>query len=137
MQVYTINDDALKSKVGATSPGPLGPELLSQWGAMHGEPLDVISWADGNFTLVADALDGLPKAVGSLYGCEAIYGREVVSPSVAIGYLPSWQISEVLSALPEPDFDAAAPKVIAAREELEGWLRRASIQSKGILVVWD
>lgn len=87
--------------------------------------------------LVADAFEGLPEPISALYGCETIYGRPVDSGSVAIGYLPAGRAREILAALPEPDFGSPAPEVIAAREELEGWLRKSEAESKSIVVLWD
>lgn len=137
MQAYLIDDAVLRSNVEAAPPGALGVEQVSQWGAAHGQPLEVISWEDSNFMLVADAFEGLPEAVEALYGCQTIHGRPVDPPSLAIGYLPASRAREILAAFPEPDFDNPASEVIAAREEVEGWLRRAEAESKSIVVLWD
>jgi hypothetical protein len=128
----------MKSRAQAAPPGPLNAEQLRQWGTEHGEVLEVISWADGSFMLVADALAALPDDLASqLYGVTTIHDRAVDGAVIAIGYVPAARVPDLLLALGEPDFDSPAPEVIAAREELEGWLRRAASQSRGVVIVWD
>lgn len=137
MEAYLVDDAAMRSAVKAAPDGPIQPDQLRKWGAAHGEALEVISWAEGSFMLVADALTGLPDTVAALYGCQAIHGRAINGTSIASGYMPAQAAKELLQGLPEPDFDSPAPEVIAAREELEGWLRRAASRGKGLLLVWD
>jgi hypothetical protein len=137
MEAFLVDAAALRAAVDAASRVPLEPDQLRRWGQDLGEALEVVSFADSNFMLAADALTGLPEAVGALYGIQDLYGHAVNGTAIATGYMPAQAAQELLADWPEPDFDNPASEVMAAREELEGWLRRAVRAGKSLLVIWD
>jgi hypothetical protein len=115
----------------------IGIDDLHAIAEMKGESLEVSSWDDSDFRLVADAFEGLPEPISELYGCTAIGSYSLASSAVAVGYLSHSRICSLVETLPSADFDNPSQAVVAAREELEGWLRTAATRDKSLLIFWD